>query len=266
MIDELKKSGVTNFRKYFTDNPDIVKECISKIKIININQASVDIYKAKSKEELLAGLMKLTNEDSVKAFKEEFINLAEGKTEFSTEISTKNICNEKMYIALNLAIAPGFDESWSKVFVTVSDITKRKSEEKRLEYLSTHDSLTGLANRLLFYDRFEHALAIAKRKLQKLAILFIDLDKFKLINDTYGHNYGDLLLKEIAQRLENSIRNCDTIARIGGDEFTVILENICNKKDAKFVADKIINIFNKPFQILGEEISITCSIGIGFIS
>ena len=167
-----------------------------------------------------------------------------------------------MHISVNLAIAPGYENDWSKVFVTVVDITERKIAEKRLEYLSNHDPLTGLANRSLFYDRLSHALDIAKRESQKLAVLFIDLDSFKSINDTYGHDYGDRLLHEIAIRITQSVRSCDTVARIGGDEFTIILENINSQNDADVVANKIIQNLKEPFLISEQHIIINCSIGI----
>ena len=106
------------------------------------------------------------------------------------------------------------------------DITKQKNKEKQIEYQAYHDILTGLANRSLFLDHLELALAQAKRHGQQGAVFFIDLDKFKSINDTLGHDVGDLVLIEVAKRLKISFRQDDTVARFGGDEFTVLIQNV----------------------------------------
>lgn len=129
-------------------------------------------------------------------------------------------------------------------------------------YMAYYDSLTNLPNRQLFYDRLRHAISVARRNKHILAILFIDLDGFKNINDTFGHESGDFLLKAVAERLQDSLRQSDTTARLGGDEFTVILGDIGKARHAAFVARKILKELAKPFQIAGKQLFITASIGI----
>jgi diguanylate cyclase (GGDEF)-like protein/PAS domain S-box-containing protein len=143
-----------------------------------------------------------------------------------------------------------------------SDITSIKQTQSQLEHLAHHDSLTNLPNRLLFEDRLEHAIAQAKRQKRQLAVLFLDLDRFKNINDSLGHAMGDELLKEVAARLQNILRDDDTAARLGGDEFTVLVENIEDPSQAAVVASKIQEKFKAPFRIAGRELHITTSIGI----
>jgi diguanylate cyclase (GGDEF)-like protein/PAS domain S-box-containing protein len=149
----------------------------------------------------------------------------------------------------------------------VMDITERKLVEEKASYLALHDSLTGLANRSLLHDRLEWALAVSARKQLYGALLFIDLDHFKTINDTIGHEYGDLLLKEVARRLRAMLREIDTIARPGGDEFVVILEQLGAERDqaaaqAKSTSDKILSLLAKNYHLQGREYTGSASIGV----
>lgn len=146
--------------------------------------------------------------------------------------------------------------------LVLQDITERKKTEDHLLYLANYDALTNLPNRSLLLDRIDRALTRAPRRNQLVAILFCDLDGFKLINDTYGHNMGDHMLKIAAQRLTTCIRAEDTVARHGGDEFVIILNELTNQHDACQVAQKIINIFSKPFEIRNHQFFIGVSIGI----
>lgn len=133
---------------------------------------------------------------------------------------------------------------------THTDITDRKELEHKLNNLAHYDSLTGLPNRTLFSDRLKQALVYAKREKKMLAVMFVDLDHFKEVNDFYGHKIGDKLLKKIAQRIVSCVRESDTVARIGGDEFIVLLPNIENLIDATTVAEKIIKAVVKPLEIV----------------
>lgn len=142
------------------------------------------------------------------------------------------------------------------------DITVRKEAEQRLAYLANHDALTGLPNRILFNDRLNHALAHGRRYKKGLAILFLDLDRFKVINDTLGHDVGDMLLQSVAQRVGKSLRNSDTVARWGGDEFTILVDELNSPQDAAAVARRVLEVLTEPFMLSGHEIFVTGSIGI----
>ena len=148
------------------------------------------------------------------------------------------------------------------IYVVARDISERKQASDHLAYLAYHDVLTGLPNRALFRDRVGLAVIQAKRSGMTVAAMFIDLDRFKLANDTFGHQKGDELLKEVARRLGQGLRETDTLARIGGDEFTVLLPNLRSREDAARVAGKLVADMAAPFQLSGSEIFLTASIGI----
>ncbi len=145
---------------------------------------------------------------------------------------------------------------------TGRDITDRKTAEARISYLATRDPLTELPNRVLFNDRLGQGIVAARRTGQSLALLFIDLDRFKNINDSLGHQVGDLLLKEVGNRMQSCIRKGDTLSRLGGDEFVVTLEGLQQAEDASQVAGKIIKALSRPFEIAGHMLNTSCSIGI----
>jgi len=144
------------------------------------------------------------------------------------------------------------------------DISKQKEAEKRLIHQAYHDKLTNLPNRDLFIDRLNVAILQAKRNLRKVAVLFIDLDHFKYINDTYGHAQGDLVLQNVALRLKACLRENDTLARMGGDEFTVILQDFDNRHDVELTAIRLINTLEQPVLFNRQEVYISTSIGISF--
>jgi diguanylate cyclase (GGDEF)-like protein/PAS domain S-box-containing protein len=144
----------------------------------------------------------------------------------------------------------------------VRDITERTYAEEQIKHLAYHDALTNLPNRLLFKDRLTVALSHAQRDKSRLAVLFLDLDRFKIINDSLGHNIGDQLLQAVAARVQACVRESDTVARLGGDEFTLLLPNLNRADDAATVADKILEAVRYPFHIEGREFYTTTSIGI----
>jgi len=144
----------------------------------------------------------------------------------------------------------------------IRDITDRKRHERQQVLIGTHDALTGLPNRSLFDDRLNNALDMALRSQQKLAVMLLDLNRFKEINDMLGHDVGDVVLQTVGDRLTRFLRKMDTIARMGGDEFLLLLPLIDHEKYTITIAEKIIEAFHKPFEFDAHEILITTSIGI----
>ena len=166
-------------------------------------------------------------------------------------------------VPVEITISEIDEGSGRRKFIGVMrDITVRKQQFEQIEFLAHHDALTGLPNRHLFDDRLKQALIVAGRRQSRLALMFIDLDKFKLINDTLGHEAGDIVLKSAAARLLDRVRASDTVARVGGDEFAVILDDVGANENAAQIAQDIISTLTTPIEAGGEQCIVGASIGI----
>ena len=167
-----------------------------------------------------------------------------------------------VWVLENATLVEGPDGTRSLIEGTVIDITERKRAEEQVKHLAFHDALTGLPNRLLLNDRLTIALAQSHRSRQKLAVLYLDLDRFKVINDSLGHTIGDELLRRVAERLRACVREGDTVARLGGDEFVILISRISSDRDADTVAQKILAAIRLPFGVEQRDFFLTTSLGI----
>ena len=190
-----------------------------------------------------------------------FTNLAAGDNWRGEELIKNN--NGEQYHVIVTVSASINESTNSKYFVCIfTDITAQKHAEKELRYLASYDHLTGLPNRSLLLDRIKHAMDYSTRMSKSIAIFFIDLDRFKQVNDSLGHDYGDLLLQEVTKRLNATLRVDDTVARIGGDEFVILLESFRGNSQLGKIAQKVITVIGEPFELKGNIVSIGASIGI----
>jgi diguanylate cyclase (GGDEF)-like protein/PAS domain S-box-containing protein len=167
---------------------------------------------------------------------------------------------------VEVTLTPLLSEEGTLICAAIRDETERKHAAEALAYRASHDALTGLPNRALFLDRLEHALARARRSSQTLAVMFLDLDDFKLVNDTRGHDVGDLLLVALTPRLRAALRPGDTIARFGGDEFVVLCEELTGTDDATVIAERIKDACRGPMMIGDREHVVTVSVGVVVVS
>ncbi|MBI4828837.1 MAG: sensor domain-containing diguanylate cyclase [Nitrospinae bacterium] len=149
-----------------------------------------------------------------------------------------------------------------KYFSVLRDITDLKRNEREINYRAYHDPLTGLPNRLLFKDRLSRALLLTRRTKATTALLYLDLDGFKAVNDTMGHHAGDLLLQGVAMRLSSAVRDEDTVARLAGDEFTIILERVASRQCVEDIAGRVRESVTGEFDYHGVPISVTASVGV----
>ena len=167
---------------------------------------------------------------------------------------------EGMY---EFAVSPMRDrENISGILLVVRDVTERTRMENAIRQMAFNDALTDLPNRVLLLDRLEQAILACHRKKRRCAVLFLDLDRFKTVNDSFGHDTGDELLRQVARRLESSLRRNDTVARLGGDEFVIVLPEFADQEDLELVAGKIIKVLSEPFEIFAHVIRTGTSIGI----
>jgi diguanylate cyclase (GGDEF)-like protein/PAS domain S-box-containing protein len=169
---------------------------------------------------------------------------------------------EKVPVELNATLIRDAKDGASGLVLVFYDLTERKRYEERLRHNAVHDHLTDLPNRTLFFDRLSIALALAQRDGHVVAIIMLDLDEFKKVNDTHGHSVGDSLLQGVASRLTQMFRKGDTIARLGGDEFVLLLPDLPHGEVARNVAERIVRCFQRPFEIDGASIGITASLGV----
>ena len=163
-------------------------------------------------------------------------------------------------MTLNVSAAKLSKNHFATIF---EDITQRKADEKHIEMLAFYDSLTGLPNRVLMHDRLSQMTACAKRNDRKIGVFFLDIDHFKRINDTFGHDTGDQMLIVVAKRLRGVLRDCDTVCRIGGDEFVILVDNILTRNNASLLACKILEAMTPSIVLKGKEVYSSTSIGIG---
>ncbi len=209
-------------------------------------------------------LMELVHPDDLNEVRNVFNDVLSGRTpSYKVEHRVRTANGEWRWIlSSGKAVKRDGQGLVERIAGTNMDIHERKLTELRVEYLAHHDELTSLPNRISFHHSLEHAIRQAKRKRAQLAVMFIDLDRFKNINDSLGHEYGDLLLQEVSTRLQTALRDSDIVARLGGDEFVVLLEGWQAEEDLISVGNKILQSVCKPYTFDGQEYDITASVGV----
>lgn len=231
--------------------------------ILSWNRGSQLLYEYKSDEIISKHISILSPIEDLNSIKKN-IALIKKHGEYHAEL--RLISKSKRVIFVDIIISPLRDEA-GRIIGLVGcshDITKRKKIEEKLQHQAYHDPLTGLPNRALFKDRLEQSIEKAKRNNVKIALFFVDLDYFKEINDSLGHEVGDKVLKIVTERLKKTIRREDTLARLGGDEFTVIMESLIHIESASLLAKKILASLSKAIKIDSHTLHISSSIGISF--
>jgi diguanylate cyclase (GGDEF)-like protein/PAS domain S-box-containing protein len=228
---------------------------------VECNQAAACIFGFDSPEEVMA--LPVANLYEIASDREAFVaKLKSEKSVTNHEMRFRRKKGDAAWAMLNASLVDDDSGIASIVEGTLVDITELKFAEERVQTLAYYDALTGLPNRTLLRDRLAKALATARRQKHKVALLFLDLDRFKTINDSLGHAVGDLLLQEVAERLKSVAREQDTVARLGGDEFLIVLTNIKDIPGAAVAAERFMDAMIAGFVIQGHSFSIGCSLGI----
>jgi diguanylate cyclase (GGDEF)-like protein/PAS domain S-box-containing protein len=260
-IEEALKVSERRYRALFERNLAGVYRSTIDGRILDCNESFARIFGYASREEVLrqaAWDLYVKAEDREAAI----AKLLERQSLTNYEICLQRKDGSLVWVLQNENLAEGPDGLLSVIEGTVIDISERKRAEEQVKHLAFHDPLTNLPNRLLFNDRLTLAVAQAHRHAQRLAVLFLDLDRFKTINDSLGHSVGDELLRQVAERISEYVREGDTVARLGGDEFTLLVPGISAEEDAAKIARKICEAIHDPFWIDGRELFVTTSIGV----
>ncbi len=260
---ELRESELQN-RTVLETVPDAIITLNEKFSIISANSAAEKLYGYKESSLTTLNIDMLFSKDSIDKFhhaiSNTYFDMEHSQDESKQQFIGRHKSGYTFQIQCSITSIVLSREN-SYLFIA-KDITERKEYESRLTHLANFDSLTGLSNRTLFHDRLEHALSQTKRYNKRLGLLFIDLDRFKPINDTYGHQIGDLLLTTVAKRITRCIREGDTVSRLSGDEFTIIIEGIDHEEDSAIIAKNILDALRRPYNLNGNELFISASIGI----
>ena len=249
------------YRKLVELSPDGIVIC-SHGRFVFINPAGVTLLGAPGAQDLLGmSIIDFVHPDFRDIFKAQMRQLEDSGHNVPW-IEERFIRFDMADIDVEVSGVPFTFRGEPAVQIIFRDITERTLAKRRLEQMAHYDTLTTLPNRALFFDRLSAMLEQGKRYGICFALLYLDLDRFKQVNDTHGHDIGDLLLKQVSERLSGSLRKSDTVARMGGDEFTIILSRINEREDAAVVARKIIYVLSTPFDLQGTRCSIGVSVGI----
>ncbi|MCR4301108.1 MAG: EAL domain-containing protein [Sulfuricaulis sp.] len=242
--------------------PECVKVITADGVLIQINSAGLAMVEASDPNQVVGKpiypLLQPEYREPFRAFMEKVLRGEKGIMEF--EIT--GFKGTHRWMETHAVSMPGENDGSPLVLAITRDITARKQTEKRLRQLAHFDSLTDLPNRLQFIERLEAAMLDADRQERLVGVMFLDLDRFKNINDSLGHDKGDALLREVAIRLSGAVRRGDTVARLSGDEFALVLADMGHVDDAIHVAQKILDVFNQPFVVSGHHLFVTASMGI----
>ena len=260
-IEEALRLSEKRYRTLFERNLAGVYRSTLEGRILDCNESFARIFGYASREEVLqqaAWDFYVKPEDRQAAV----AKLLERQSLTNYELCLKRKDGSLVWVLESENLIEGPDGRLSIIEGTTIDITERKRAEEQVKHLAFHDPLTNLPNRLLFSDRLTLAVAQAHRHDQRLAVLFLDLDRFKVINDSLGHSVGDELLRQVAERIQEYVREGDTVARLGGDEFTLLVPGITAEEDAAKIAKKICDAIHDPFWIDGRELFVTTSMGV----
>ncbi|HEY5512341.1 MAG TPA: diguanylate cyclase [Geomonas sp.] len=232
-------------------------------RFVFVNPVGCEMLGAIAQEELLGRqMLDFIQRDSQELFEEQLCYVEQSGTSDAPWLEERLVRQDRTTVEVELGASRFVYRGQEGLQVVFRDITERRLAKAKLETLAHYDSLTSLPNRALFFDRLHHVVSEARRYQHPLALMFLDLDRFKQINDTLGHAAGDAVLVEAGRRLKECVRACDMVARMGGDEFTIILSKMAEEPDASLVADRIIDALSRPFAVEGGSASIGVSIGI----
>jgi diguanylate cyclase (GGDEF)-like protein len=235
-LDEARRLGIEDFRVFISVHPEFVERCMEGIKVLDVNQHTLTMFGAATKEELLGNLDSVFKDEMKVSFAEQLLDLWHGKIVQTREVINYSLAGATINIHLQFAVMAGHEADWGQVLVSLVDITARKKAEAYLEYLGKHDSLTRLRNRAFYVEELNR---VSRKGPWPLSILAMDLNGLKRINDAEGHAAGDAMLRRIGEVLTSATAGYSyCVARIGGDEFIALMPG-CDERVAKSLKERI---------------------------
>ncbi|MFB2550699.1 sensor domain-containing diguanylate cyclase [Ensifer soli] len=220
LLDSVRDRGILDFRVFTDVHPEFVRQCMSEIRVIDINQATLDLFRAPDKQTLLRRLADVLRDDMEPHFREQLVELWNNNLFHHREVVNYALDGSKRFVLMQFSVLPGHEDDWSLVQVALTDITARKKAEAYLEYLGKHDVLTKLHNRAFYMDELNR---MERKSLRPVSIVIIDLNGLKTTNDLLGHDAGDALLRRLGEVLNEAVSPPNHAARIGGDEFALLM-------------------------------------------
>jgi diguanylate cyclase (GGDEF)-like protein/PAS domain S-box-containing protein len=262
--EEAVREAEEKYRAIFRDAVVGIFKASPKGQLLNLNPAFATMHGYESPEQMLADVSGevLLHFIDTSQHDEWTSVLGSHRTIRSNEVEVLCKGGTRKWLLVNVRAVRNADGFIVRHEGTAEDITERKLAQKQVNFLAYYDALTGLPNRTLLHDRLNNALAAARRRGNIVALLFLDLDRFKIINDSLGHSFGDLLLIQAATRLKKEMREQDTVARVGGDEFIIVLTSLNSVAELGLIAARIVESVSSEFIIKGRSLGITCSLGI----
>lgn len=263
-VEEVLRNAEEKYRRIFEEAVIGIFQTTPDGRLLSANPALAQFFGYDSPAELMAGLTDIANHGYVDPSERELFKrqLEEKGSVHNLEYQAYRKDGSKIWLLENARVIRNSSGAALYYEGTVADITDRKVAEAQIQYSAYYDALTGLPNRTLLLDRLTKALASARRQKGKVALLFLDLDRFKDINDSFGHSIGDLLLQGVAERFKGWVREQDTVARISGDEFLIVLTRVKDVSDAAVAAQRLMDTLTAEFAVPGHALSTHCSLGI----
>jgi len=260
-IEAALRHRENELRAIIEAEPECVKIISADGILLQMNAAGLAMIEARAEQVIGKPVWKLLMPEYREPFRQLTKNVLRGE-KGKLEFEIVGLKGAHRWLETHAVRLAGDGDRSPMLLGITRDITERKLAERRLDYLAHNDHLTGLPNRMQFIERLEYAMADAARNERLVGIVFLDLDRFKYINDSLGHQAGDMLLQEVAVRLSGAVRRGDTVARFSGDEFALVLADMGHVDDATHVAQKILDVFKQPFRLSGRELFVSASLGI----
>ncbi len=235
LLDEIRELGIDDLRVFTDVHPEFVQRCMSEIRVLDVNQETLDLFKATDEVTLLNQLGAVFRDDMARSFREQLIDLWNGKLFQRREVLNYALDGSEVHVLMQFSVLPGHEDDWSLVQVALTDITARKKAETYLEFLGTHDVLTKLYNRAFYVDELNR---IERKDIRPVTIIMADLNGLKAANDQWGHAVGDALLRRVGEVLGKAVDRPACAARIGGDEFALLLPGV-DAHDGKKVMEEV---------------------------